>query len=130
MITFAFSFKMMLLTLTLTIGILSNQFISDIFSINNIFGQKPEIYIVQGAGNLNNNEAFDPSEIKVPVNTIVTWSNDDYIDHTITADDVVRLFDSGPISPDDTFDNTFDSAGIFGYHCSIHPFMRGIVMVE
>ena len=129
MITLAFSFTIILLPLI--IGLLFNQFVSGIFIINNIFGQEPEIYIVQGAGNLNKNEAFIPSEIRVPINTIVTWSNDDYLEHTITTDDGdAYLFDSGPISPGDTFENTFDSVGKFGYHCSIHPFMRGIVLVE
>jgi hypothetical protein len=40
------------------------------------------------------------------------------------------IFDSGPISPSGKFDNAFDSVCIFGYHCSIHPFMRGSVMVK
>ena len=128
MITFVFSFKIILLPLI--IGLLSNQFISGIFIINNVFGQEPEIYIVQGAGNLNKDEAFIPSEIIVPINTIVTWANNDYMEHTITTDnDDDRLVDSGPISPGDTFENAFDSVGKFGYHCSIHPWMMGRVMV-
>jgi plastocyanin len=50
--------------------------------------------------------------------------------HTVTAEGTVApLFDSGPISPGDTFDNIFDMPGEFGYHCSIHPWMTGRVMV-
>ena len=51
------------------------------------------------------------------------------ISHTITADDY-GLFDTGPISPGGKFDNAFDSTGVFGYHCSIHPFMRASVIVN
>jgi hypothetical protein len=40
------------------------------------------------------------------------------------------IFDSGPISQSGKLDNAFDSVCIFGYHCSIHPFMRGSVMVN
>ena len=129
MIKFAFSFIIILFTII--IALLSNPFLSSIFIINNVFGQEPEIYIVPGAGNLNNNEGFIQPEISVPINTIVTWLNDDYMEQTITADDDnARLFDSGPISPGDTFENAFDSVGKFGYHCSIHPFIKGIVLVE
>ena len=47
--------------------------------------------------------------------------------HTVTADN--NLFDAGPISPGDTFENVFDTPGELGYHCSIHPWMTGRVMV-
>jgi plastocyanin len=39
-------------------------------------------------------------------------------------------FDSGPISPGYTWYNTFDSQGQFDYHCSIHPFMTGKVIIN
>lgn len=95
-----------------------------------IFAQEPEVFIAPGASDPNNNEgAYVPSELIVPVGTIVTWLNTDFIDHTVTANDY-GLFDSGPISPDDTFENAYVSTGEFGYHCTLHPFMRGMVIVE
>jgi plastocyanin len=115
-----------LLTILITAGLLLS--ISTIFP--QIFAQEPEVYIAPGASDPNNNDgAYIPPELRVPVGTIVTWLNDDFIDHTVTANDY-GLFDSGPISPDDTFENVYVSAGEFGYHCTIHPFMRGIVIVE
>ena len=115
----------------LTIGILSNQISSaDISLFNEGFAQeREEVFIAPGASDPNSDEAFVPPEISVSSEgNIVSWINDDSIEHTVTADD--GSFDSGPISPGYTFDNTFDSLGDFGYHCSIHPFMTGVVIVE
>ena len=115
----------------LTMGLLSNPFISPNISLfNKVFAQESEeVFIIPGAADPNNDEAFVPPEISVSSEgNIVSWTNDDSIEHTVTSDD--GSFDSGPISPGDTFDNTFDSPGEFGYHCSIHPFMTGVVIVE
>ena len=115
----------------LTMGLLSNPFISPNISLfNKVFAQESEeVFIIPGAADPNNDEAFVPPEISVSSEgNIVSWTNDDSIEHTVTSDD--GSFDSGPISPGDTFDNTFDSPGEFGYHCSIHPFMTGVIIVE
>ena len=114
----------------LTMGLLSNPFDSDITLLNKVSAQEPEeVFIAPGASDPNNDEAFVPPEISISSEgNIVSWTNDDSIEHTVTADD--GSFDSGPISFGDTFDNTFDSPGEFGYHCSIHPFMTGVVIVE
>lgn len=117
----------------LTIGVLSNQFISsatDITLVNKVFAQESaEVFIAPGASDPNNAEAFVPPQISVSSEgNIVSWTNEDSTEHTVTADD--GSFDSGPISPGDTFENTLDSPGDFGYHCAIHPFMTGVVIVE
>jgi plastocyanin len=49
-------------------------------------------------------------------------------DHTVTADD--DSFDSGTLSNGDTFEQTFDEAGEFAYHCEIHSSMTGTITVE
>lgn len=73
--------------------------------------------------------SFVPDEITVSVDTTVTWTNDDTIAHTTTSDD--GTWDSGTMSPDDTFEVTFDEAGTYEYFCTIHPStMRGIITVE
>ncbi|HET8792350.1 MAG TPA: plastocyanin/azurin family copper-binding protein [Nitrososphaeraceae archaeon] len=138
--------KKEVLTLGITIimsifatGYLSNLSISasslDTSLVNKVFAQQPEpeqVFIAPGSSDQNNEEGgFTPSEISVSTsegNNIVLWTNDDTIEHTVTADD--GSFDSGPISPGDNFDNTFDTLGDFSYHCSIHPFMTGVVIVE
>jgi tyrosinase len=72
--------------------------------------------------------AYKPRRIDVPVGTEVTWTNRDYTAHTVTADDGIS-FDSGPLSTGQTFRHTFTTAGVFDYHCAIHPDMRGKVVV-
>jgi hypothetical protein len=124
----------MILLLTATsivAGLLLLFFVSPVSTYHQIFAQGPiEIFIAPGASDPNNNEgAYVPSEIHVPQRTIVTWLNDDFTDHTVTANNY-ELFDSGPISSGSTFENAFVSTGEYGYHCTIHPFMRGIVIVE
>ncbi|MDF2736587.1 MAG: Copper binding protein plastocyanin/azurin family [Nitrososphaeraceae archaeon] len=118
----------------LTIGVLSSASISspvaDISLFNRVFAQESaEVFIAPGASDPNNAEAFVPPQISVSSEgNIVSWTNEDSTEHTVTADD--GSFDSGPISPGDTFENTLDSPGDFGYHCEIHPFMTGVVIVE
>ena len=69
--------------------------------------------------------AFEPSTITVTNGTTVTWTNRDSVSHTITGDN----FDSGSISQGNTCSQTFNDAGTFSYHCSIHPNMKGTVIV-
>jgi plastocyanin len=90
--------------------------------------QGDSVYIVPRAADPNNDQSFVPKFISIPIQSIVTWTNDDSIQHTVTFDEE-GLFDSGPLSPGDTIDNAFDTPGEYGYHCAIHPFMTGRVMV-
>ena len=93
-----------------------------------VFSQEGSVSIAPRAADPNNDLLFDPPQISVPAGSTVSWTNDDSIQHTVTSDE--GLFDTGPISPGDTFDNTFDTSGEFGYHCAIHPFMTGVVIVN
>src|SRR5262249_44475330 len=61
------------------------------------------------------------------VGDTVSWKNEDATNHTSTSDDDV--WDSGYISPGLSFSYTFDKIGTYRYHCSIHRFMRGEVVV-
>jgi plastocyanin len=106
----------------LSIGLLANPTTTPVFS------QESSVSIAPGAADPDNGVSFDPPQISLSAGGIVSWTNDDSIQHTVTSNE--GLFDAGPISPGDTFDNTFDSTGEFGYHCSIHPFMTGVVIVN
>ena len=76
------------------------------------------------------NFAFSPASITVKLGTTVTWTNQDQDAHTVT-------FKSGPdggqgsqpLQMGDTYKHTFGTAGTIGYICSIHPFMKGTVLV-
>ena len=65
--------------------------------------------------------------VRIGINPI-TWTNDDGFAHTVTADD--DSFDSGNLDGGATFEQTFDEAGEFAYHCNIHPQMTGTVSVS
>jgi plastocyanin len=110
----------------IAIGFLLNP--TTITTTTPVFSQEDSVFIAPGAADPNNDQSFVPQFISMPIKSMVSWTNDDSIQHTVTSDEE-GLFNSGPISPGDTFDNAFDSPGEFGYHCSIHPFMTGRVMV-
>jgi len=73
---------------------------------------------------------YSPTTITVVigVNNTVTWTNNDNIAHTVTADNGV--FDSGLLNQGQTWTYTFTTPGTYAYHCSIHPWMKGTVVVK
>lgn len=72
--------------------------------------------------------AFNPSSIKIKKGDTVTWTNNDSIVHSIVADD--NSFGLGSMVSGKTSQHTFSDSGTFAYHCSIHPYMKGTVIVE
>jgi plastocyanin len=73
------------------------------------------------------NIAFSPAEITVPMGSTITWTNEDPVDHTATAED--GQFDTGVIAAGQSASVTFDQAGAFTYICAFHPTMSGTVIV-
>ncbi len=71
---------------------------------------------------------FVPQVLTVTVGSEVTWTSNDVVFHTVTADD--GSFGSGMLRPNATFKNTFEEPGEYSYSCSIHPSMRGTVIVK
>jgi plastocyanin len=72
--------------------------------------------------------AFNPGNITVVlgVNNTVTWTNDDSVTHTVVA--LGGSFNA-TLPAHGTFTHTFTTAGVYDYHCTIHTFMRGAVIV-
>ena len=64
----------------------------------------------------------------LPVGVIILWYNNDSVDHTVTARN--NLFDSGSLSPGNTFKYTFAQSGELEYYCKIHPSMEGKITIE
>lgn len=73
------------------------------------------------------NFAFSPANITVKVGTKVTWTNKDSVQHSATADD--HSFDTGLIAQNGSASYTFTKPGTYHYHCTPHPYMKGIVTV-
>jgi plastocyanin len=46
----------------------------------------------------------------------------------VTAND--NSFDSGSIAPGKEYKKKFDNVGSYPYHCSIHPNMKGEIIVK
>jgi plastocyanin len=75
-----------------------------------------------------NNFMFTPKTLTVPAGATVTWKFDDSTQHTVTADD--NSFTSQVLGSGQTYTHTFTSAGTVNYHCSIHTFMTGTIVVK
>jgi len=71
---------------------------------------------------------FIPAEITVVPGTTVTWTNSEAMPHTVV--DQNKAFRSKTLVKDASFSFTFTTAGDYDYLCSIHPFMKGKVIVK
>ena len=74
------------------------------------------------------NFKFTPGSITVKQGAGITVANHDTTAHTATADDG-RSFDTGDIAPGASATVTLSKPGTYKYHCSIHPFMHGTLVV-
>jgi plastocyanin len=72
--------------------------------------------------------SFEPNMITIQAGTIVEWTNEDSVPHTITADD--GAFDSGKIDKGATYPHLFSKPGTYAYHCSVHPSMKATIVVQ
>ncbi len=72
--------------------------------------------------------AFNPSPMTVAKGASVTWTNNDKVTHTATADD--GSWDTGNIAPGASKSLTFANAGTFAYHCTVHPMMKATLVVQ
>jgi plastocyanin len=74
--------------------------------------------------------AFETQNVQVATGGSVTWVNceSSATSHTSTSDQGV--WSSPLIAPGDAFTETFDTPGVYSYHCTPHPFMTGTVTVQ
>jgi plastocyanin len=73
------------------------------------------------------NFAFSPNPITIALGSTVTWTNLDGVAHTVTADD--GSWGSSTLGQGGTYSHVFTSPGSYTYHCAIHPYMTGTVVV-
>lgn len=71
---------------------------------------------------------FQPDSLTVQQGGSVRWTNDGKIVHSVVQDS--GKWQSPLMSPTTWFDVRFDSLGTFPYHCSLHPEMTGIIIVQ
>jgi plastocyanin len=70
---------------------------------------------------------FIPDTIIVKKGDRVVWMNKDPFPHTATAE---RTFDSGSIAAGQSWSHVARSVGEFAYVCTLHPGMKGILIVQ
>ncbi|OGD63448.1 hypothetical protein A2160_02110 [Candidatus Beckwithbacteria bacterium RBG_13_42_9] len=72
------------------------------------------------------NFSFNPATLTIPAGTEVTFTNNDSVTHTVTGTNL----DSGDIAPGDSYKHVFTDPGTYGYNCSIHPNMKGTIIIQ
>lgn len=76
---------------------------------------------------------YIPSKIVIKQGNSVTWVNEDVAFHSVTSgyyDEPSAIFDSGYLDPEESFTFVFENIGIYDYFCTLHPWMKGQVIVE
>ena len=76
---------------------------------------------------------YIPSVITIQSGQQVTWINEDSAFHSVTSgfyESPSDLFDSGHLDPFESYTLDFDETGTFDYFCTLHPWMKGQVIVE
>lgn len=74
------------------------------------------------------NGDFSPAIITIRKGDTVVWENRESVPHTIVSDSGNELV-SPSLNIYAKYTHTFDEAGSYDYHCSIHPEMKGTIIV-
>jgi plastocyanin len=95
----------------------------------------PTVTISPGSSTPSNAKFFEPPSLTVSKGTTVTWKNADSTLHTVTSGTAEggqsgTVFDSSYLAAGKTFQWTFSNAGTFDYYCTLHPYMKGKVVVS
>ena len=103
-----------------------------------------EFFVSNTKGSYNlgcelNNSCFEQYVVNILVGDTVTWTNNDDAIHVVVSNtpnttsleyfEDGEYFDSGFLKTDESFSYTFNQEGIFGYFCTLHPWMNGYVTV-
>ncbi|MFN8160164.1 MAG: cupredoxin domain-containing protein [Solirubrobacterales bacterium] len=75
------------------------------------------------------NYAYNPKTVTIDAGETVKWTNNDKDvpeGHTVTGDG----FDSGVLDPGQTYSREFARSGTYDYFCTLHPGMKGKVVVR
>jgi plastocyanin len=92
------------------------------------------VTISPGSSSPSNAKLFDPKTLTVSKGATVTWTNGDSTLHTVTSGSPESgnsgtEFDSSYLAAGKTFQHQFSIPGTFDYYCTLHPYMKGKVVV-
>ena len=87
------------------------------------------VSILANAASNPSSPGFSPDviHVKIGVNNTVMWTNNDGTVHTVTS--TTGQFDSGFLNPGQSWTYTFTKDGTYQYHCTLHGWMTGAVIV-
>jgi plastocyanin len=74
-----------------------------------------------------NHFAYHPPTLTIGAGSTVVFSNTSSTAHTATR---AGSFSTGHIKPGKSVSVRFKQKGTFAYHCTIHPFMHGKIVVD
>ena len=105
------------------------------------FADHHEITItpITGSGDPNSgcevDGCYNPSPVTVYVGSVIIFSNTDNVSHTfssgVPADDIIGTeFNTGILAPGDSGEWIPENVGEFSYFDMIHPWMKGLIIVQ
>jgi len=71
---------------------------------------------------------FVPERVEVAAGDTVTWTNKDFLPHTVTA--AAAKVESGELAPNKSWKFTAKRKGEMPYICRLHPSMHGTLVVK
>lgn len=72
------------------------------------------------------NFAFSPNIVTAKVGDTITWTNQDAMPHKISGSGI----SSDILQKGQSYSTTFTASGTFDYICSIHPSMKGQIIIQ
>ena len=69
---------------------------------------------------------FVPERVEVAVGETVTWTNRDFVPHTVTAPGI----ESGDLAEGKSWSMVAKEKGEIAYICRLHPVMKGVIVVK
>jgi len=77
------------------------------------------------------NFTFSPATLTINQGDTIIWTNEDSMDHTVKS--IAKQYtalNSDPLHNGQTYSQTFNMPETIDYICSIHPSMKGKVIVQ
>ena len=74
--------------------------------------------------------AYIPAVLTVPVGTTVRWINAEKRQYHSVWFESLDKEEADYFFPEETYERTFNKAGIYHYRCGPHERMKGIIIVE
>jgi len=77
------------------------------------------------------NFVFSPATLTLKSGTTVTWTNQDGAPHQVASDPGTPVaFSSDSLANGASYQFTFTRPGTYTYYCTIHPSMKGTIIVQ